>query len=134
MKVISIKQPYATLIAEGYKEYEFRTWKTKYRGEILIHASLEVDKIAMEKYKDLNLEYPNGCIIAKATLNECIEINDDFRKMIKPKNIYLYIYSHVLNNDKNKYAFYLNNIEKINPINIKGQLGLWNYENKNKID
>lgn len=32
MKAITIKQPWATLIAKGYKEYEFRTWKTKYRG------------------------------------------------------------------------------------------------------
>lgn len=38
MKVLTIKQPFATLIAEKLKEYEFRTWKTKYRGEILIHA------------------------------------------------------------------------------------------------
>ena len=29
MKVITIKQPFASLIAEGLKEYEFRTWKTK---------------------------------------------------------------------------------------------------------
>ena len=29
MKVLTIKQPYATLIAEEKKEYEFRTWKTK---------------------------------------------------------------------------------------------------------
>ena len=49
MKVITIKQPWATLIAEGYKEYEFRTWKTKYRGDILIHAGLGVNKKAMEK-------------------------------------------------------------------------------------
>ena len=38
MKVITIKQPFASLIAAGIKEYEFRTWKTKYRGEIFIHA------------------------------------------------------------------------------------------------
>ena len=37
MKVLTIKQPWATLIVEGYKEYEFRTWNTKYRGELLIH-------------------------------------------------------------------------------------------------
>ena len=29
MKVITVKQPFATLIAEGLKRYEFRTWKTK---------------------------------------------------------------------------------------------------------
>ena len=27
MKAITIKQPFASLIAAGLKEYEFRTWK-----------------------------------------------------------------------------------------------------------
>ncbi len=49
MKVITIKQPWATLIAKGYKEYEFRTWKTKYRGDILIHAGKGTDKEAMTR-------------------------------------------------------------------------------------
>ena len=44
MKVITIKQPFATLIAKGYKTYEFRSWKTSYRGKILIHAAKGVDK------------------------------------------------------------------------------------------
>ena len=55
MKVLTIKQPFTTLIAEGLKEYEFRTWKTKYRGEFLIHAGKGVDKKAMERYKHLTL-------------------------------------------------------------------------------
>lgn len=38
MKSITIKEPSASLIAEKIKKYEFRTWKTKYRGKILIHA------------------------------------------------------------------------------------------------
>lgn len=28
MKVITLKQPWATLIIAGYKKYEFRSWKT----------------------------------------------------------------------------------------------------------
>ena len=55
MKAITIKQPWATLIAKGYKEYEFRTWKTKYRGEILIHSGKVIDKKAMARFEDLNL-------------------------------------------------------------------------------
>jgi hypothetical protein len=39
MKVITIKQPWASIIIEGIKDIENRTWKTKYRGKILIHAS-----------------------------------------------------------------------------------------------
>ena len=68
MKAITIKQPYATLIAEGLKEYEFRTWKTKYRGEILIHAGKGIDKEAIKRFECYNLEYPKGCIIAKVNI------------------------------------------------------------------
>lgn len=41
MKALSIKQPYAALIALGLKDVENRTWPTHYRGRILIHASLK---------------------------------------------------------------------------------------------
>ncbi len=39
MKALSLKQPYASLIAEGIKTIETRKWATKYRGDILICAS-----------------------------------------------------------------------------------------------
>lgn len=39
MKALSIKQPWASLIAHGIKDIENRTWATKYRGKVLIHAS-----------------------------------------------------------------------------------------------
>lgn len=38
MKAITIKQPWASLIAHGIKDIENRTWRTNYRGRILIHA------------------------------------------------------------------------------------------------
>ena len=129
MKVLTIKQPFATLIAEGYKEYEFRTWKTKYRGEFLIHAGIGVDKKAIEKYKHLNLEYPSGCIIAKVTLTDCIEINDESRKILKEKNNI--VYDHIINHtDWKGYGFKMENIKKINPIPIKGKLSFWDYDYK----
>ena len=129
MKVLTIKQPFATLIAEGYKEYEFRTWKTKYRGEFLIHAGIGVDKKAIEKYKHLNLEYPSGCIIAKVTLTYCIEINDESRKILKEKNNI--VYDHIINHtDWKGYGFKIENIKKINPIPIKGKLSFWDYDYK----
>ena len=59
MKVLTLKQPWATLVAEGIKKYEFRTWKTNYRGKILIHAGVGIDKDAMKKFKDLNLDFPS---------------------------------------------------------------------------
>ena len=44
MKVISIKEPFATLIKDGVKIYETRSWKTNYRGEIYVHASMSLSK------------------------------------------------------------------------------------------
>lgn len=38
MLTLSIRQPYAWLIANGFKTVENRTWRTQYRGKILIHA------------------------------------------------------------------------------------------------
>ena len=39
VKTLSVRQPYAALICAGVKTVENRTWKTDYRGRLLIHAS-----------------------------------------------------------------------------------------------
>lgn len=130
MKVITIKQPYATLIAEGLKEYEFRTWNTKYRGEILIHAGLGVDKKALKRFQHLNLDYPSGCIIAKVNLTDSIYVDDNFINAVYPKNPL--VYKNIKNKDWKGYAFKLENIRKVKPITIKGKLSLWNYEGEIK--
>lgn len=125
MKVITIKQPFATLIAKGYKTYEFRTWKTKYRGEILIHAGKGIDKKAMKRYEYLNLDYPSGCIIAKCKITDCILIDDKMKNTLKELDSL--IYYGAINSDKREYGFKLENIEEINPIYINGKLSLWDY-------
>ena len=57
MKAITLKQPRATLVAEGIKKYEFRSWKYNYRGDILIHAGAGIDFDAMKQVEDLNLKF-----------------------------------------------------------------------------
>ena len=52
MKTLSIKQPWAYLIACGLKDIENRTWKTKYRGKILIHASFKSDNEPYQLFTD----------------------------------------------------------------------------------
>ncbi len=127
MKVLTIKQPYATLIAEEIKEYEFRTWKTKYRGEFLIHAGKGKNLEYIEKFKHLNLEYPAGFIIAKVCLEDCIPVDNEFRKIFEQKNPVLY--SHVINDKSWKgYAFKLTNVEKVNNIPAQGKLSFWNFD------
>ena len=43
MKALSIRQPWASLIIQGYKPVENRTWKSNYRGPLLIHAAKKYD-------------------------------------------------------------------------------------------
>ena len=90
MKVITIKQPFASLIVENIKKYEFRTWKTNYRGKILIHAAKNVDKNAMKKIEKYNLDCPTGCIIGIASITDCIKVDDNFRKILKCENDLVY--------------------------------------------
>lgn len=131
MKVITIKQPFATLIAEGLKEYEFRTWRIHYRGDVLIHAGKGVDKDAMKRYEYLNLEYPSGCIIAKATITDCILVDNKMKKFLKDKDELVYYGIIYGDNDKKEYGFKLENVEKVNPISVNGKLSLWDYDYKN---
>ena len=49
MKMLSIRQPWASLIASGAKGIENRSWPTRYRGPILIHASQRADNITSEE-------------------------------------------------------------------------------------
>ena len=127
MKVITVKQPYATLIAEGLKKYEFRTWNTKYRGDILIHAGKTVDKKAIERFKDYNFEYPIGCIIAKAKITDVEYVDEEFVNKVGPTNPLVYK-GIIEKKDWAGYGFKIENVEKIKPIYINGQLGFWNYD------
>lgn len=39
MKAITLYQPWASLLVAGVKRYETRSWPTKYRGPLAIHAA-----------------------------------------------------------------------------------------------
>ena len=130
MKVLSIKEPFATLISKGIKKIETRSWKTKYRGEIYIHASiskiskdLNTRKELMELVNEFDFSY--GYIICKCNLVDCIYMTEEYIENIK-KNHKEYICGHYA---VGRYAWVLDNVEILdNPIKAKGKLGIWNYE------
>jgi hypothetical protein len=94
-QALSIRQPWAWLIANGYKDIENRSWNTTYRGEFFIHASksmsgkeyvhcldflgsLKRDQnvalpiIRLPDKKELNF----GGIVGVATLTACVTESD----------------------------------------------------------
>lgn len=72
MKTLTTKEPWASLIIEEYKKYEFRSQKTKYRGKILIHAGCSVEKDMIKRFSDYNININPGYIIGHATIVDCI--------------------------------------------------------------
>lgn len=127
MKALTIKQPFASLIAAGIKEYEFRSWKTAYRGELLIHAGKSVDRQAMKKFEQYGLDVPTGCILAKVKLTDCVPVNDSFRQELREKNFHVYS-GTTEEPDWEGYGWKLENAEPIALIPINGKLGLWEYD------
>lgn len=125
MKALTIKQPFATLIIEGYKKYEFRSWKTSFRGEIYIHAGKSIDQEAMNRVKDLNLSYPTGCIIGKVKIVDCVKVEEKLRKELLKENEKVY---YNLKTPKEKlYGLKLEEFKKMKPIPVKGKLSFWEY-------
>jgi len=125
MKVLTVKNPWASLIINGYKKYEFRSWKTNYRGKILIHAGLSIEKDMLSRFACYNLDYINGAIIGEAEVVDCILVDEHFNNELNTINPIVYAKS----NHIETYAWKLKNIKKYDkPIYIKGKLGLWNYE------
>ena len=126
MKVLSIKEPWASLIMNGTKKIETRSWKTKYRGEIYIHASLSEAKITKpevyELIKDMNFKC--GYIICKCNLVDCIYMTDEYVNDMKTNHYAEYICGRY---EVGRYAWIVEDVKVIEPIKAKGKLGLWNY-------
>lgn len=101
MKALSVKQPWANLIASGQKSIETRTWATDYRGELLIVSS-----------KQPKIE-PAGFAIAVAKLVDCrfMTLSDEQGAMC---DIY-----------ESAVAWVFADIRAIAPFPVKGQLGIF---------
>ena len=124
MKALTIKEPWATLMIEGYKKYEFRSWKTNYRGKILIHAGMSTELDMLKRFEDYNLKCSKGAIIGEADIVDCILVDDKFNTELR--NVDPIVYGR--SNHVETYAWKLENVIRYEkPIYIKGKLGLWNY-------
>ena len=130
MKVITIREPFATLIMKDFKRIETRSWKTNYRGKIYIHAGLSKnfkEQISGKNFEHLlkNLNFNYGKIICEAELVDCVYMSEEFIEDLKNNYYNEYL---VGNYEVGRYAWILKNIKELEEkIEIKGKLGIWNY-------
>lgn len=129
-KAITIWQPYAAAIACGLKRYETRGWATKYRGPLIIHASMRqlnsVGRELAEKYNILLNAHQTGEFIAICDIVDCIEITAEFieKQSETEKNFGIWAVG--------RYAWKLENVRPLpRGIKSRGYQGLWNAPNFN---
>ena len=130
MKVLSLKEPYATLIKEKKKLVETRSWNTKYRGELYIHvSSSKIDKVDLNNRELMNLvndDLSFGYIICKCNLIDTIKMTKEYVHNMKKNNPQEYLCGDY---QEGRYAWILEDIKVLDkPIKAKGKLGIWKFE------
>ena len=81
MKALSIRQPWAWLIVNGYKDIENRTWSTDFRGRVYVHAGRKIKSGDFQEQRDyikqsglfLPEEPPLGAIIGEVIITDCVD-------------------------------------------------------------
>jgi hypothetical protein len=122
MKTLTIKQPWANLIAHGIKDIENRTWKTNYRGKVLIHAGAShMEQPWCYSPKQINFllknhegfkRGENSAIIGEVEIIDCVR---DHSSIWAEKHCYNWVLANAVLYDQ--------------PIlNVKGKLSFWEYE------
>jgi len=79
-RALSIRQPWAWLIAHGFKDVENRSWLARVRGLVLIHAPKTFDAEGYawvrEAFPNIPLprmvEFERGGVVGRATLVDCV--------------------------------------------------------------
>lgn len=125
MQAVTLHQPWASLIANGSKQYETRNWKTDYRGLIAIHAGKKQDTsnsqlLELAEVKNIS-ELPAGAVVAIVELTDCILMTEEFIAAQSETE------KACGNWTPNRYAWKLENVRAIEPVTIAGKQGLWVY-------
>ena len=143
-RALSIRQPWASAIAIGSKLIETRSWKTNYRGKLLIHAGANTDYMPYKKraiprrydrkqvgfnVRDaagigLYEELPLGALIAVCDLMDCKYASAELLGSLSEQELSLGDFT------EGRLCWLLGNVRKLpEPIPYKGALGLFKVDN-----
>ena len=127
MKAISLWQPWASAIALGYKRIETRSWPTKHRGLIAIHAAKRWTADERQTAEIFESQYgltglataPRGCIVAIAKI---VSVRPTEHLIDEISNI-----EEMLGNyGPNRYGWMLEDVRKLeHPVPWRGMQGLF---------
>jgi hypothetical protein len=133
MKALSMTQPWASLLATGRKQIETRSWRTKYRGPIAIHAATKFPpnctglfwrepfriQLSIAGIREFH-QLKTGAIIGVCEIVDCIP-TEEIREGLCYPEINFGDYSD------GRWAWLCRNAVSLHdrPITCKGALSLW---------
>lgn len=145
MKALTLWQPWASLVALGVKTIETRSWATRYRGELAIHAAkrpadpadmirlvadnrdvfdrwLVAGLITEDRTADC---YPMGAVVATCNLVACVSVGQlttDGHE-VTAEELSFGDYT------AGRYAWILRDVRPVNPpVSVSGRQGLWDWQ------
>ena len=127
MKTLTLIQPWATLIMDGRKAVETRSWNTNYRGRLAIHAGKRVDKVAADEAGYRLAELPRGAILGTVELVCVHEMTDELLQDASESEKAWGDWK------RGRFAWYLGSVSRFpQSVQAKGMLGLWKWEGRSE--
>ncbi|MDT0635063.1 ASCH domain-containing protein [Spectribacter hydrogenoxidans] len=124
MKALTICQPYAHLIAIDEKRVENRSWPTRYRGPLAIHAGKSRKMLA----PDIHARYPDmvfGAVVAIAELIDCLPADEIEDRLHDQRYPFLKWQAQHIGGP---WCWVLSDTQPLaEPDPCGGSLGLWNW-------
>ncbi len=141
MKALTLRQPYATLVAIGAKRIETRSWRTRYRGPLAIHAAATFPSQARElcsrePFRSALLAggyeqaegLPVGRVIARCRLVDCLPTTAEAGLAhgdVPPVGSEEWAFGDY---SQGRFIWLLADVERVEPPRpARGALGLWEW-------
>ena len=117
MRALSLHQPWASLIFDGRKNIETRSWEMLYRGPLAIHAARTVNKFACQAFGYDPLTLPLGAILCIVDVTGCVRLPHP----LAPPDAYG-------NFEEGRFGILMTLRRKLEmPVAAKGHQGIWHW-------
>jgi len=118
IKALTIRQPWAELILRGRKPFELRTWRTKYRGPLVVHAAAKIDEWDARHF-GLNPEnLITSAFVGFAILADVRPYTREDARLLKKRRAGFGWFP-------GNFSWVLKKPRRISPVKAKGQLSLF---------
>ncbi len=134
MRVLTLTQPWASLVAIGAKRFETRSWGTSFRGRLAIHAATGFPawarRTCLENEYILDTLVEQGLDVPDLPLGQIITVCHLVSAVPVEKSPWVISEREAAFGDyrAGRFVWYLDDVRQLpEPIPARGALGLWTF-------